>query len=52
MFTKFVMGVESLDNFDTYMSNLQSLGIERAIELKQNQLDRYNACLLYTSRCV
>ena len=43
MFTKFVMGVESLDNFDTYMSNLQSLGIERAIELKQNQLDRYNA---------
>lgn len=43
MFTKFVMGVESLDNFDTYMANLKSLGIERAIELKQAQLDRYNA---------
>lgn len=43
MFTKFVMGVESLDKFDTYMSNLKSLGIERAIELKQLQLDRYNA---------
>lgn len=43
MFTKFVMGVESLDNFDTYMSIMESLGIERAIELKQNQLDRYNA---------
>ncbi|HML46976.1 MAG TPA: ABC transporter substrate-binding protein, partial [Clostridia bacterium] len=43
MFTKFVMGVEPLDNFDTYMNNLKSLGVERAIELKQNQLDRYNA---------
>ena len=43
MFTKFVMGVEPMENFDTYMSNLRSLGIERAIELKQLQLDRYNA---------
>ena len=43
MFTKFVMGVESLDNFDMYMDNLRSLGIERAIELKQMQLDRYNS---------
>lgn len=43
MFTKFVMGVESMDNFDNYMSTLQSLGIDRAIELKQIQLDRYNA---------
>lgn len=43
MFTKFVMGVESMDRFDNYMANLKSLGIERAIELKQAQLDRYNA---------
>ena len=43
MFTKFVMGVESLEKFDSYIETLESLGVERAIELKQNQLDRYNA---------
>lgn len=43
MFTKFVMGVEPLDNFETYLANMKSLGVERAIELKQSQLDRYNA---------
>ena len=43
MFTKFVMGIEPLDNYDTYMNNLKSLGVERAIALKQAQLDRYNA---------
>ena len=37
------MGVESLEKFDSYIETLESLGVERAIELKQNQLDRYNA---------
>ena len=41
MFTKFVMSVEPLSNFDAYLKNLKSLGIERAIELKQAQLDRF-----------
>jgi len=41
MFTKFVMGVEPLSNFDTYIKSLESLGIERVLELKQAQLERY-----------
>lgn len=41
MFLKFVMGVESLDNFEKYQEQLKSMGIERAIAIKQAALDRY-----------
>ncbi|MDF2925251.1 MAG: extracellular solute-binding protein family 1 [Paenibacillaceae bacterium] len=42
MFLKFVMGGESLDNFDKYLNQLKSMKIERVIEIKQAALERYN----------
>jgi putative aldouronate transport system substrate-binding protein len=39
---KFIMGVESLDNFDKYVSQLKKLGIDRYIQINQDALDRYN----------
>jgi len=39
---KFITGTESLDNYDAYLETLKSLGMERAIELTQAALDRFN----------
>ncbi|MBD2844045.1 ABC transporter substrate-binding protein [Paenibacillus sp. IB182496] len=41
MYTKFIMGAESLDRFDEYLATLNQLDVDRLTELKQNQLDRY-----------
>ncbi|WP_168120072.1 ABC transporter substrate-binding protein [Paenibacillus sp. HB172176] len=41
MFTKFIMGAESLDNYDDYLATLEKLEVNRLVELKQNQFDRY-----------
>lgn len=41
MFVKFVMGVESLDNFDKYVDEMKKLGIEKAIKIRQDSYDRY-----------
>lgn len=43
MVIKFIMGQESLDNYDNFVEQLKNYGIERVIELKQAALDRYNA---------
>lgn len=43
MFLKFVMGQESLDNFDTYVEQIKKMNIEEAIKIQQAALDRYNA---------
>ncbi len=44
MTIRFITGQESLDNFDSaYMATLQSMNIERAIELQQMALDEFNA---------
>ncbi len=43
MVIKFIMGQESLDNYDNFVEQLKSYGVERVIELKQAALDRYNA---------
>ncbi len=43
MFTKFIMGQEPLDNFDAFVEQMKKMNIERAIELKQAALDRYNS---------
>ncbi|KAB8136777.1 extracellular solute-binding protein [Gracilibacillus oryzae] len=43
MVIKFIMGEEPLDNFDEFVATLQGMGIERAIELQQAALDRYNS---------
>ncbi len=42
MVIKFVMGRESLDNFDSFVDQMKSYHIDRVIELKQAALDRYN----------
>lgn len=40
MLFKFVMGAESLDNYDKYIKNLEDMGIKRLIELKQAAYER------------
>lgn len=42
MILKFIMGSESLDNFDAYVAQLKRMGIERAIEMKAAAVQRYN----------
>lgn len=43
MFMKFLMGVEPLENFDSYVEQMKKLGVDRAIEIEQAALDRYNS---------
>lgn len=40
---KFLLGTMSLDNFDTYLEQLKSLNVERAVEIQQAAYDRYMA---------
>ena len=41
MFNQFVSGKTSLDEFDKFVDTLKSMKIDRAIELKQAQLERF-----------
>ena len=43
MVLKFIFGTESLDNFDTYVKNIESMGLDRALEIQNAALERYNA---------
>lgn len=38
MVVKFVMGTESLDNYDAYLQHLDSLGLQDALEIRRNIL--------------
>ncbi len=40
---KFIVGDKSIDEFDDYVSQLQSLGIDRCTEIVQTAYDRYMA---------
>ena len=42
MTIKYIMGQESLDTFDQYVENIKKLGIDRALEIKNAALKRYN----------
>lgn len=42
MTLKFIMGQEPLDKFDEFVQTIKSMNIDRAIEIKQAALDRYN----------
>jgi putative aldouronate transport system substrate-binding protein len=42
MILKFITGVEPFSRFDEFILELKDMGIERAIDLKQTALDRYN----------
>ena len=43
MTQKFITGQESLDNWDTYCDYIWGLGLQDAIDIEQDVLDRYNA---------
>lgn len=40
---QFITGAESLDNFDDYIAEVEDLGLNRAIEITQNAVDRFQA---------
>ncbi|UYO02424.1 extracellular solute-binding protein [Paenibacillus sp. PSB04] len=42
MFVKFIVGKEPMENYDAYVAQIKKLGIDRAVEIYQNALDRYN----------
>lgn len=41
MVAKFILGQESLDNFDAYLAQLNNLGLEHVLEVRQAGYDRY-----------
>ncbi len=41
MFTAFVIGTESLENFDTYVETAYSMGMQDIIDIKSAQYERY-----------
>ena len=41
MFTKFIMGTASMDEFDKYIDTLNEMGLPRVIEIYQTALERY-----------
>lgn len=42
MYLKFIMGIEPIENFDDYLERVKSMDIEKAIEIKQAALERFN----------
>lgn len=40
---KFIMGAQSMDEYDQFVEQLHTYGIDRCLEIKQASLDRYNA---------
>jgi len=42
MLIKFITGEEPIDNFDKFVEQLKSMNIEKAIEIQQAALDRFN----------
>lgn len=45
MFMKFLMGDEPIDNFDAYVETIKGMGIDRALEIQEAALERYNGRL-------
>lgn len=43
MALKFILGTESLDKFDEYVKNVENMGLNRALEIENAALDRYNS---------
>lgn len=43
MTAKFITGAESFDNYDDYLSRLETMGVDRCIEIHQAAFDAYNA---------
>lgn len=43
MYLKFIIGKEPIEKFDEFVQQIYSLGLDRAIEIQQAALDRFNA---------
>lgn len=43
MTLKFILGTADMSEFDTYVNNLKTMGIDRALEIENGALERYNA---------
>lgn len=43
MIDKFIMGAEPISNFDSFVAQLKSMGIEDIIKIKQDAYDRFQA---------
>ena len=41
MTLKFITGIEPIENFDTYLEQLKTLGLDEARQIQQTALDRY-----------
>jgi putative aldouronate transport system substrate-binding protein len=42
MVLKFILGIEPLDKFEAFTSRIKTMGIDKAVAIKQASLDRYN----------
>jgi len=42
MFIKFVVGEESIDNYDKFVARLKEMGIDKLLKINQDALNRYN----------
>jgi len=42
MITKFILGQESLDQWNSFVESLQSMGMDEVLKIKQQQYDRFN----------
>lgn len=42
MYTRFILGEERIENFDLFVSQLKKMNIEKAIQLQQAALERFN----------
>ena len=40
---KFILGTEPLENYPQFVENIKKMNIERAIEIRQAEYDRYQA---------
>lgn len=45
MTTKFIIGEESIDNFDAYLDTLDQIGLQELIEIKTAALERWNEAM-------
>ena len=43
MTLKFILGTADIAEFDAYVKNLETMGINRALEIQNSALERYNA---------
>jgi putative aldouronate transport system substrate-binding protein len=43
MSLKIVLGTDPIEAFDKYVEKMKSLNLDRAIEIQQAALDRYNS---------